>query len=142
MFQLLNQLYGQLIPLMQNFLPPDQLSLVVQEMVGGSKVFMQDVLESFDASNPDEVLSALTLLERLLPDARDLGGLENFERAEAAATVSDGLARVEGLLAEAQAASRSGAGEFRSGRESDSNVPDAGPATGSDAGLFIGGDVA
>jgi hypothetical protein len=139
MFNLLNSMYQQLIPLAGQLTDPQQLAPVVREMISGAKRFMEDTLESFEVSNPDEVLSALTLLEQILPNARDLGGLENFEREEATTQILNNLSRVEGLLREAEGASGRGPGILRSGREPGANVEDPGTTQRNVANLYLGG---
>ena len=139
MFNLINQMYQQLIPLMGQLMGPEQLAPIIHEMVSGAKRFMGDALESFEVSNPDEVLSALTLMEQILPDARNLGGLEDFERAEATASVIEGITRVETLLRQAEGASGRGPGIFRGDIRSGPNDAPSGSIEGATASLFLGG---
>jgi hypothetical protein len=139
MFNLLTNLYQQLLPLAQG-LAPEALPSVVQAMVKGSQKFLGDVLETFDISDPEEALAGLTVLERLLPRAEDLGGLEAFARGVESAEILEKLSGVENLLREAEAL-----------RSRDSGVPELSgdaprlpPAARSsgelDAGLLFGGE--
>lgn len=139
MFNLINQMYQQLIPLMAQMVGPEQLAPIIHDMVSGAKRFMGDALESFEVSNPDEVLSALTLMEQILPDARDLGGLEDFERAEAQSKIIEGVSRVEALLRQAEGASSRGPGII-GGSGANGTAPESpGTAQGNLASLFLGG---
>ncbi|KKN88093.1 hypothetical protein LCGC14_0251650 [marine sediment metagenome] len=139
MFNLLVNLYQQMLPLAQG-LAPEALPSVVQAMVKGSQKFLGDVLETFDISDPEEALAGLTVLERLLPRAEDMGGLESFARGTESAEILEKLSRLDTLLREAEAL-----------RSRDSGVPELSgdaprlpPSTGStrelDPGLLFGGE--
>ena len=130
-------MYQQLIPLVAQLIGAQNMAPVVNEMVMGAKRFMGDALESFEVSNPDEVLSALTLLEQMLPDARDLGGLEDFERAEATAKILEGVGRVENLLRQAETASGRGPGLLSGSRSSGPNDANSGSIEGATASMFL-----
>lgn len=101
MFNLLNQLYQQMIPLAAQ-LAPEALTSVVKAMVKSSQQFMGDVLETFDASDPEEALAGLAVLEQVLPSAEDLGGLESFSRRIESAEVLEKLGGLEDLLRQAE----------------------------------------
>lgn len=105
MFNLLVQLYKELIPFAQA-LAPEQLPNVVHSMVKGAQKFVGDVLETFEVSDPEDVLAGLAVLERVLPAAEDLGGLESFARRAEAAEVLDKISGLEDLLKQAEAARR------------------------------------
>ena len=139
MFNLLVNLYQQMLPLAQR-LAPEALPSVVQAMVKGSQKFLGDVLETFDISDPEEALAGLTVLERLLPRAEDMGGLESFARGTESAEILEKLSGLDTLLREAEAL-----------RSRDSGVPELSgdaprlpPSTGStrelDPGLLFGGE--
>ena len=101
MFNLLTNLYQNMLPLAQG-LAPEALPDVVRAMVGGAQKFLGDVLETFDVSDPEEALAGLTVLERLLPRAEDMGGLEAFARGVESAEILEKLSGLESLLREAE----------------------------------------
>lgn len=139
MFNLLTTLYQQMIPLAQG-LAPDALPEVVRSMVGGAQKFMGDVLETFDISDPEEALAGLTVLERLLPRAEDLGGLEAFTRGAESAEVLEKLSGLEGLLREAEILRRRDTGVPESSRDAPRLPPPTGspPELGTD--ILFGGE--
>jgi hypothetical protein len=139
MFNLLTQLYQQMIPLAQG-LAPDALPEVVRAMVGGAEKFMGDVLETFDVSDPDEALAGLTVLERLLPRAEDLGGLEAFARGVENAEISEKLSGLEALLREAETLRRRDSGVPQSSGEPPRLPPSTGGTTELGADLLLGGE--
>ncbi len=139
MFNLLTNLYQQMLPLAQG-LAPDALPEVVRAMVGGAQKFMGDVLETFDVSDPEEALAGLTVLERLLPRAEDMGGLEAFARGVESAEILEKLSGLEGLLREAEALRSRDTGALESSGEPPRLPPQTGgtPELGSD--LLLGGE--
>jgi hypothetical protein len=139
MFNLLTQLYQQMIPLAQG-LAPDALPEVVRAMVGGAEKFMGDVLETFDVSDPDEALAGLTVLERLLPRAEDMGGLEAFARGTESAEVLEKLSGLEALLREAETLRRRDSGVPISSGEPPRLPPSAGGAAELGADILLGGE--
>lgn len=72
LFQLLVQLHQQLMPLVVQF-APQHMPLVAQALISSSKKFMLRVLEAFDEKDPEGILAALTLLERILPSPESAG---------------------------------------------------------------------
>ena len=140
MFNLLNTLHQQLLPLAQA-LAPEALPSVVQAMVGGAQKFVGDVLETFDVSDPEEALAGLTVLERLLPQPEDMGGLEAFSRGVESAEILDKLAGLEGILREAEALRSRDSGVPEPGREPARLPPTPGVTPNLDSGLLFGGDL-
>jgi hypothetical protein len=106
MFNLMVNLYERLLPLVAQ-IAPEAIPPVARELVVSAKKFMFDVLEDFNLTNPEDVLRGLTFLEKVLPAAEDLGGLESFERAERDAEV---MGRLEGLADLLRETPRNGAG--------------------------------
>ena len=102
MFQLTTQMYERILPLVSQ-MAPDQMGEVVYGLVRSARHFMSDVLEAFDSPNPEEILSGLTTIERLLAPPEDMGGLESQRRAEESATLLAKIGRLEDLLREAEA---------------------------------------
>ena len=139
MFNLLTQLYQQMLPLAQG-LAPDALPAVVQAMVGGAQKFMGDVLETFDISDPEEALAGLTVLERLLPRAEDLGGLEAFARGTESAEILEKLSGLENILREAEGLRSRDTGVSQPSRDAPRLPPPAGESTNVDSGLLFGGE--
>jgi len=139
MFNLLTTLYQQMIPLAQG-LAPDALPEVVRSMVGGAQKFMGDVLETFDISDPEEALAGLTVLERLLPRAEDLGGLEAFSRGIESAEVLEKLSGLEGLLREAEILRRRDSGVPESSGEPPRLPPTSGSPPELGADILFGGE--
>jgi hypothetical protein len=139
MFNLLVQLYEKLLPLASG-LAPDAVGEVARSLVKSARHYMQDVLESFEQSDPETVLEGLATLERLLPAPEDLGGLETFNRTAQTTEILDSISRVEGILREAEAA-RDGNNRVRPGDERPRRTtPPERNGRGSDAGNFLGGE--
>ncbi len=137
-FNLLNTMYGQIIPLTAQ-LAPESLTDVVKAMVKGSRTFLQDVLETFDSSDPEEALAGLTVLERVLPSAEDLGGLEAFARRVENAEVLEKLSGLEGLLREAESLRDRDTGVPQPRRDPPRLPPATGVAPDVPADIFFGG---
>lgn len=114
-FNLMVQLYKEMLPLVQA-LAPNALGEVVGGMVKSARHFMQEVLETFDVSDPDAVLTGIASLERILPAPENLGGMAAHDGRAETAQILDGLSRVEGILREAEAA-RDGNGRVSPGGE-------------------------
>ena len=137
-FNLLNQMYREILPLAQG-LAPEALPSVVQAMVKGAQKVLGDVLETFDISDPEEALAGLTVLERVLPRAEDMGGLDAFIRGVESAEVLEKLSGLDSLLREAEGlrSRDSGASEPipRPGRI----PPSPGSARELDSNLLLGG---
>lgn len=138
MFNLLNSLYERLLPLVQA-LAPQHLPNVVHAMVKGGQKFLGDVLEAFDTSDPEEALAGLTVLERVLPRAEDLGGLEAFARSVESAEVLEKLAGLEDLLRKAEAARDGDAGVPLARREPARTLPPPGEPASISPDLLFGG---
>lgn len=140
MFNLITQMYEKILPLAQ-FLAPDALAEVARGLVKSARRFMEDTLETFEEiSDPAEVLEGLAVLERLLPQPENLGGLEAFNRAAQTAEINDRLARMEDLYREAEA-SRDGDTRVSAGRERASRItPPEGNGRRSTSDRLLGGD--
>jgi hypothetical protein len=138
MFNLLNALYEKLLPLVQ-ILAPEHLTTVVHAMVKGGQKFLGDVLEAFDTSDPEEALAGLTVLERVLPRAEDMGGLEAFARSAESAEVLEGLAGLENLLRAAESARGGDPGVSLSRREPRRTLPPPGEPANVSPDLLFGG---
>lgn len=138
MFNLLNSLYEKLLPLVQA-LAPEHLPNVVHAMVKGGQKFLGDVLEAFDTSDPEEALAGLTVLERVLPRAEDMGGLEAFARSVESAEVVEKLSGLENLLRSAEAARDGDAGIPLRSREPTRTPPPPGEPTNISPDLLFGG---
>jgi hypothetical protein len=115
LFNLMVQMYGELLPLAAQ-LAPEGLGEVTHALVASAKKFMGDTLAAFEVSDPEDVLAGLTTLEQILPDPRNLGGVNDFARREESAALLEKLERVEGLLLEAEGAARRGDGVRPGGR--------------------------
>jgi hypothetical protein len=72
LFQLLVQLHQQLLPIAQAF-APQALPMIAHALVSGARRFMLRVLEAFDEKDPEGILEALALLERILPSPASQG---------------------------------------------------------------------
>lgn len=138
MFNLLNQLYQQMIPLAAQ-LAPEALTSVVKAMVKSSQQFMGDVLETFDASDPEEALAGLAVLESVLPAAEDLGGLEAFSRRIESTEVLEKLTGLEDLLRQAEALRSRDPGVPEPRRDPVRLPPATGSAPNVPPDLFFGG---
>lgn len=139
LFNLFTQLYERLLPMVGQ-LAPDAVPEVARALVRSSRRYMEDVLESFEQTDPEVVLEGLTTLERVLRAPEDLGGIEANARAEETAKILDGLARVEGVLREAESAGR-GDGAIPPGNErARRTTPPERNGRGDISGLFFGGN--
>jgi len=106
LFNLLVQMYERIMPFAQ-LLSPEQLPEVAHAMVRSANRFMQDVLETFEVTDAEDVLAGLAVLEKVLPAPEDLGGMDAFRRATESSQIIDKIGRLEDLYREA-AASRGG----------------------------------
>lgn len=98
MFNLTIQMYGQLLDFIREFIPPEQMALIAGSMVKTAKGFMFQVYERFDVTDPDEVLSTLTLLESILPKSEEFSGAEAVEDSVRETKALEGIQRLEALL--------------------------------------------
>lgn len=89
LFNLVIQMAGQVIPLVQQ-LPETQphLGIVVHEFVKTLRPIFKKIMQYGDASNSDEAVSVLTVLERILPAPEDMGGMANALAGEDAASLA------------------------------------------------------
>lgn len=101
LFQLLTTLYQQIIPLAEQ-MAPDALPMVVQSMVSSAMSFMNDVLASFEVTDPEDILAGLAVLERVLPSPSDMGGGDEFTRQAESSDLINKLGVIENLMREAQ----------------------------------------
>lgn len=101
LFNLLVQMYQQILPLAQA-LAPEQLPEVAHALVRSAQNFMGETLDTFEVTNPEDVLAGLTVLERVLPSPEDLGGLESFRRSAENEQIIERLGKIEDLFQEAQ----------------------------------------
>ncbi len=103
MFNLLIQMYeriGQfIIPILQQ-ISPEAIPVFAHSIVSASKQFMFKALEQFDVTNPEDVLSGLSVLERALPAPEDFGGVDSFERSQEELDLLNQLQRLEDILRE------------------------------------------
>lgn len=140
MFNLQIQAYQQLIPLVGQLAGPEALAPVVKEMVKGAKKFMGDAFETFETSDPEEMVAGLDLMARILPSMEDLGGLQANEKAEQGAKILEEIARVENLYREAEGASPRGPGRVgESQLQLGGTSQNTGEAVRPSASLFLGG---
>lgn len=100
LFNLLSQMYERMLPFVQH-LAPDRMGEVASAMAQGASRFLEDVLETFEVTDPEALLAGLTVLEKVLPNAEDFGGMEAHNRGAEAAQISDQLGRLEDLLGQA-----------------------------------------
>lgn len=125
LFNLQVQMYQELIPLVAQ-IAPESIGEVVHALVTSAKKFMGDTLAAFEVSDPEDVLAGLTVLERVLPNPANFGGLDDFVRREESAALFDKLDRVESLLSEAESTSRGSEGIRPGGRRSQAVSPSEG----------------
>jgi hypothetical protein len=132
LFNLMVQLYEKMLQLAQG-LAPESLGPIAGAMVRSARHFMENALAAFETTNAEELLEGLTLLEKVLPDARDFGGMDAFAREAESAAIIDQLQRVEALGIEASRA-RDGRDRIRAdsfnGRrmEGEERLPHGGPS--------------
>jgi len=108
LFNLLVQAHKELMPFAQAF-APNELPALAQSMVAASRKYLEDVLETFEETDPESVLAGLAVLERILPRPEDMGGLESITRADSGSAVLESISRLESSLREAK--------EFGNGRD-------------------------
>lgn len=102
LFNLMTQMYQQLIPLVGQ-VAPEAAAPVIGALVTSAKRFMEDTLNTFDVTDPDEVLAGLTVLERILPSPTDLGGEGDAARLEEQEDLMRRLNSIEAIYEEAKA---------------------------------------
>lgn len=139
MYNLLVQMYEKMIPLAQA-LAPEQLPSVILAMVRSSQKFLGDVLETFDTTDPEGALAGLAVLERVLPAAEDLGGLERHARSVESAEIAASLDGLEDLLRSAESAGRRTDGVPSLSSQPERVPPAAGSPSGLGEDIFFGGD--
>lgn len=103
LFNLLMQLHKEIFPLAQQF-SPESVPFVAAGAIKGAQKFMADILEAFEEPDPEGILAGLAVLEKLLPQMENLGGLETLERGVEVSQILDRLAGLEHLAAETEAA--------------------------------------
>lgn len=123
LFNLLVQAHKELIPFAQAF-APDELPVLAQSMVAASRKYLEDVLETFEETDPESVLAGLSVLERILPRPEDMGGLEAITRADSSTAILESISRLESSLREAQDFGNGGRG-VSSERRNDGRLPPA-----------------
>jgi hypothetical protein len=109
MFNLLMQLHERLFELVGS-VAPDVLPLVAAGTVKGAQKFMFDILSAFDETDPEGILSTLAVLERVLPQMEDMGGVGDLERRLESAEILERLSGLESLVQEAEAAAEDARG--------------------------------
>ncbi len=109
LYNLLVQTHKELLPFAQAF-APEYMPMVARSFVFSARKYLEDVLETFEETDPMAVLAGLSVMEKILPRAEDLGGLESFERGIVSAETLDAITRLEGTLQEAKAAAEASRG--------------------------------
>lgn len=138
LFNLLVQMYERMLPFVQH-LAPEGMAEVAKAMAKGSSRFLEDVLETFEVTDPDDLLAGLQVLERILPSPEDLGGLESYERAAEVAEINDKLRGMEDLLRAAEASQTRGNGVSDGGGNARRLAPQEGIRRGPNTGFPVGG---
>lgn len=101
-YQLLQTAHESILPLAAQF-APDALPEIARGLVVGTKKFLTDALETFDETDPEGILASLSVLEKVLPQGPNFGGVGFDARGAETDQLLAGLARVEALLREADA---------------------------------------
>lgn len=136
LFNLMTQLYQQLLPLVGQ-MAPESAPEVVEALVKSSKRFMEDVLGTFDVTDPEEVLSGLTTLERVLPVPEDMGGMGNMRRMEESQKLIERMGAIEALYDEASEIRKGDRDPTRT-RIASPREPRLTPGNGRDQGVPLG----
>jgi hypothetical protein len=139
LFNLMTQLYEKLLPMAQQF-APESLPMVANALVRSAHRFMGDTLASFDVTDPEEVLAGLTVLEQVLPNSEDLGGMDYFQRAATSARSLEQLGRLENLLRETARADDGRSGVRAGSDDSGGLAPAQGIPGGGLTGSLFGGE--
>jgi hypothetical protein len=138
LFNLLSQMYERMLPFVQH-LAPERMGEVAKAMAQGASRFLEDVLETFEVTDPDDLLAGLTVLEKVLPTPEDLGGLESYRRGAESVEIVDQLRRMEDLLGEANDSRTRGDGVPSSSRYGRRVAPPQGIRGGANSGFPTGG---
>jgi hypothetical protein len=139
MFNLIVQLYEKLLPLAQ-VMAPEHLGEIVRGMVSSARRFMEDVLETFEVNDPEEILEGIAVFERLLPTPENLGGMDAFaQRAETDQIIAS-ISRVETLLREAERGQNGNNGISPGDQRPRRTAPPEGTSGGSLPGSLFGGE--
>lgn len=105
-YQLLVQAHESILPLAAQF-APDSLPEIARGLVTGTKKFLTDALETFDETDPEGILASLAVLEKVLPQGPNFGGVGFDARASDTDRILASLAGVETILREAETARNS-----------------------------------
>lgn len=139
LFNLFTALYEKLLPMVAQ-LAPEAMAEVTRALVKSSRRYMEDVLESFEQSDPETVLEGLATIERLLPAPENLGGMESFDRRAETASLLDGVSRLEGLLREAEDTRRGNVGTPPGNERARRTTPPERAGRGGADGILFGGE--
>lgn len=102
-YQLLVQAHESILPLAAQF-APESLPEIARGLITGTKKFLTDALETFDETDPEGILASLTVLEKVLPQGPNFGGVGFDARAAETDQLLAAFGRMEALLREAEAA--------------------------------------
>lgn len=80
---------SQLMAMTQQF-APQMLPVILHEILKSIRPVFKKVMQYAGSPNPDEAISALTVLTRILPTPEDFGGMGQAQEAETAALASNG----------------------------------------------------
>ncbi len=139
LFNLIVQMYEKIMPLAQ-MLAPQQIGEIAHALVRSAHAYMSDVLETFESTDPEEVLAGLAVLERVLPAPEDFGGLESFRRTAETSEIISKVSRLEDLLREVEG-TRGGATGFPSSNNgARRTTPPQGSVGRSESSVLIGGE--
>lgn len=138
MFNLLLQLHERIFEIAQAF-APESLPLVAAGAIKASQKFMVDVLETFEEPDPEGVLASLTVLEKVLPQMEDFGGLDAFSRGVEASEILDRISGLENLVREAEASAEGRGGVSNERGNGERTSSPEGVSGGIDPSILFGG---
>ena len=100
-FQLLREAHESILPLAAQF-APESLPEIARGLISGTRKFLTDALETFDETDPESILASLSVLEKVLPQGPNFGGVGfDARRVETDKLLGD-LSRVDSILREAE----------------------------------------
>lgn len=140
LFNLLMQLYQQFLPIAGE-LAPEMAPQVANALVRSAKRYMDGVLNTFEETDPEDVLAGLTVLEKILPPPEDMGGMAQFRRQAESAELIERLGDIEALYEEAQRIKEEGGDPSRGRTRSPENGRNAVTSARPNIPLGDGGEV-
>lgn len=107
---LIMQMGDKMIQLTQG-LAPNALGIVAHEIISAVRPVFKNIMEYAGAPDPEQAIAVLNVLERILPDPEDMGGMANARKDEMASLAAgNGSGGPQGANARANGSAPAAAG--------------------------------